>query len=166
MEEQSTVENDTIVKSLTKKRVETIGAITTAALATGGLSGSPTPLLELPKQGVIAIGDLSLCIAIYTIWFDKRVSTDEMREILLDAGLATVAGGALVYGGAKLAEGLLAEALNILGPLGWGISATITGSVTAMVGLTFWMLCESPPEWLAQPSMAARLTTVHLDLPN
>jgi hypothetical protein len=100
--------------------MQTAGTIAAAAMATGGTSGAPTPLVELPEQGVIALGDLALCVRIYVIWFDQRVTTDEMREMLLDAGLATVVGGALVYGGVKLTEGLLAEALNFLGPLGWG----------------------------------------------
>jgi hypothetical protein len=130
------------------KRVKTIGAITTTALMTGGGSGSPTPMLELPKQAVIAVGDVALCVSIYTIWFDARISPSEMGELLLDAGLATVAAGMLVYGGVKLTEGLLAEGLNVLGPLGWGVKAMITGTVTGMVGFMFWMLCESPPEWL------------------
>jgi hypothetical protein len=130
------------------KRIKTIGAITTAALATSAGSGTPTPMLELPKQAVIAVGDLALCVTIYTIWFDARISNDEMRGLLLDAGIAAVTAGTLVYGGVKLTEGLLAEALNLLGPLGWGVKATITGSVTWIVGFSFWMLCESPPEWL------------------
>jgi hypothetical protein len=137
-----------MASSRLEKRVKTAAAITTAALAMGGGSGTPTPMLELPKQAVIAVGDLALCVAIYAIWFDVRISTDAMRGLLLDAGIATVAAGTLVYGGVKVTEGLLAEGLNLLGPLGWGVKAAITGSVTGVVGITFWMLCESPPEWL------------------
>jgi hypothetical protein len=61
--------------------------------------------------------------------------------------------GALVYAGVKTTEGVLAEALNLLGPLGWGVKAAITGTVTGMVGILFWGLCETPPAWL-QPTAA------------
>lgn len=43
---------------------------------------------------------------------------------------------------------LLAEAMNLLGPLGWLVSAIITGSVTCTVGFTFWAWCERAPAWL------------------
>jgi hypothetical protein len=71
-----------------------------------------------------------------------------MRHILVDAGVASLEGGLLVYAGVKTTEALLAEGLNFLGPLGWGVSAAITGTVTATVGLAFWRLCENPPPWL------------------
>jgi hypothetical protein len=138
----------TLAKSVFKKRVQTVGAIAAAATATAGTSGAPTPLLELPKQSVIAMGDIALCVAIYMIWYDTRITNEEMIELLKDGGMLAVVGGALVYGGVKVTEGLLAEALNLLGPLGWGVSAAITASVTGMVGLTFWMLCERAPAWL------------------
>jgi hypothetical protein len=130
------------------KRTRTLLTIGAAALGTGGVSAAPTIGAEVPKQGVIAIGDLVMCTKIYEIWFDERVTTEQLRDILIDAGLASAAGGILVYGGVKLTEGLLAEALNLLGPIGWGISGTITGSVTCLVGLTFWAFCENPPPWL------------------
>jgi hypothetical protein len=131
-----------------KKRAQTISAIATVAMGTGSAAAAPTPLLELPKQGVIALGDLALCITIYTIWFDTSVTTDQMRHILIDAGVASMESGLLVYAGVKATEALLAEGLNLLGPLGWGVSAVITGTVTATVGLVFWRLCEDPPAWL------------------
>jgi hypothetical protein len=81
------------------------------------------------------------------------MSSDEMRELLIDGGFAVASGGALVYAGVKTTEGVLAEALNLLGPLGWGVKAAITGTVTGMVGILFWGLCETPPAWL-QPTAA------------
>src|ERR1700676_331604 len=134
--------------SLMQKLVRTAGAIAVAALATGGTSGAPTPMVELPKQAVIAAGDIALCVTIYTIWFEVRISSDDMRELLVDGGFAAVSGGVLVYTGVKATEGALGEALNLLGPLGWGLKATITGTVTSIVGALFWMLCETPPAWL------------------
>lgn len=135
--------------SITKKRFQTMGAIVTAALGAGSASALPTPTLELPKQAVIAISDITLCASIYTIWFDRRVTTEEMQDMLLDFGLLSVTGGILIYAGVKTAEGLLAEAMNIFGPIGWSVSAVITGSVTITVGVAFWLLCEKQPVPLA-----------------
>jgi hypothetical protein len=89
-----------------------------------------------------------MCITVYAIWFDQRRSKEEMLDLLLDAGMVTVVGGLVVYGGVKVTEGLLAEAMNLLGPLGWAVSGVITGTVTGMVGFTFWAWCERAPRWL------------------
>lgn len=137
-----------MAKSLSKKRMETVLCIVSFAAGTGTGAVVPTPGFELPKQAVIAAGDLAMCVAIYRIWYDVRLSTDEMREMLLDAGFLAVAGGTLVYGGVKLTEGLVHELLNFLGPLGFGIKGLITGSVSGLVGLSFWGICETSPEWL------------------
>ena len=139
--------------SLRKKRVQTLSVICAAALASGGASGAPTPGVELPKQGAIAAADLALCVTIYGIWFDGRVTNQQMLDLMVEAGLVAITATGLVYAGVKVTEGLLAEALNAAGPAGWGISALITGSVTGAVGVAFWALCESPPVWLA-PGLA------------
>lgn len=142
-----------MTKSIFSRRVATMAAISGHALGTAGASAAPTSMLELPKQGVIAAADLNMCIAIYAIWFDQRLSKEEMLDLLLDAGMATMASGLIIYGGVKVTEGLLAEAMNLLGPLGWAVSAVITGSVTCTVGFTFWAWCERAPRWLV-PSIA------------
>ncbi len=134
--------------SIFGKRQRTLLVIGGATLGTGGVSAAPTIGAEVPKQGAITQGDLHMCVRIYAIWFGVTLSTEEMRQMLLDSKLATAAGAGLVYGGVKLTEGLLAAALSQLGPLGWGVPAAITGTVTGVVGLSFWMLCESPPPWL------------------
>lgn len=141
--------------SIYPNRVKTLLVIAGAALSNSTASAAPTVGAEVPKQGIIAVADLAMCTAIYGIWFEQRITPDELREILLDAEMATVTGGILVYGGVKLTEGLLAEALNLLGPHAWGISGAITVTVTSLVGLTFWRCCETSPEWLT----ASRNTT-------
>jgi hypothetical protein len=138
-----------MAKTIFSRRVATIATISSHALGTAGASAAPTSMLELPKQGVIAAADLNMCITIYAIWFDERLSKEEMLDLLLDVGMATVASGVIIYGGVKVTEGLLAEAMNLLGPLGWAVSAVITGTVTCTVGFTFWAWCERAPRWLA-----------------
>ena len=142
-----------MTKSIFSRRVATMAAISGHALGTAGASAAPTSMLELPKQGVIAAADLNMCVAIYAIWFDQRLSKEEMIDLLLDAGMASMAGGLIIYGGVKITEGLLAEAMNLIGPLGWAVSAVITGTVTSTVGFTFWAWCERAPRWLA-PAIA------------
>lgn len=131
-----------MAKSLGRRRVEAGLAITAAALSTGGGSGAPTPSLELPKQLAIAGADLAMLAAVYRIYFDENPTEESVEALLQEYGLATVAGGALVYGGMKLTEGLMAEALNFIPLAGWGISALITGSVTGMVGLSWAAVCD------------------------
>ena len=66
-----------------------------------------------------------------------------MVDLLTEYGVIVAVGGVLAYGGVKATEALLGEVLNFIPLAGWAISATITASVTATVGLAWLLLCDN-----------------------
>lgn len=131
------------MKSLAKKRRDTALLIVGAAAGTGAASSAPTVSVEIPKQFAIGAADLVLCAGIYRIYFDQEIESDDIWRLITEAGLVTAAGIGAGYVGVKLTEGVVAEVLNWVPVIGWGLSGLITASVTATVGCGWWYLCDS-----------------------
>lgn len=124
------------------KRVEALTLISGASLGTAATASAPTPTLEAPKQlGIVAV-DAGLCYGLAKIYFGKKFSEEDMedtfRELTTTVGVGLLAG----YGITKLVEAMLAEGLNFIPLAGWALSGVITGTVTGLVGLWFWVGCE------------------------
>jgi len=128
--------------SLAAKRRKALWLIVGGATATGTASSLPTPVIEIPEQLAIGAADLALCAGIYQIYYDRPMDTASATALFAELGLVTAAGVGAGYTGVKLTEGILAEVLNWVPFIGWGLSAVITGSVTASVGCAFWYLCD------------------------
>ena len=129
-------------KSLSKRRREALNLVLGVSSAVGLVSGAPSPGAEIPKQGLITIGDAVLLKNIYEVYFDEAPDEERIREMLSDAGLKIMAGGVIVYVGVKLSEGVVAEVLNFVPGLGWMVSGLITASVTASVASAWWLFCD------------------------
>jgi hypothetical protein len=114
-------------------------SIGVAAMSTGAASGVPTPVVEVAKQAGIAAADAAMCVKIWQIYLDETLTASDLFDHLSEAGIVAAVAVGIGYGGVKLAEGIVAEAMNILGPVGWLLSAGVTASVTTAVGLA-WML--------------------------
>jgi hypothetical protein len=139
-------------KSLSQRRAEALERVLGVIGAVGILSGAPTPTLEAPKQAVITIGDALLLKSIYEVYFDDVPDGEEpFREMLSDAGLKLLAGGAVAYVGVKASEGVVAEVLNFIPGLGWLLSGLVTASVTATVACAWWKYCDSRYRSQADP---------------
>jgi hypothetical protein len=103
----------------------------------------PRPSVETIKQAGVTAADLTLMAGIYNIYFEEQIGQGEMIQLLKDAGILIAVGGTLLYGGIKVSESGLAEVLNFVPGVGWGISGLITASVTTMVGGLFAVYCDS-----------------------
>jgi uncharacterized membrane protein len=79
-----------------------------------------------------------------------------MVELLKDAGILIAVGGTLLYGGIKVTEAGLAEVLNFIPGIGWGVSGLITASVTALVAGLFAMYCDSQAQKGVVPLLRSR----------
>lgn len=126
---------------LGKKRSDALGAILTTAAMTGAANALPTPAVEELKQLAIAAADFGLCVKIGTVYFQDSL-TDWTRKDTLRALGGVGVGAVLIYGGVKLADGMAAEFLNFVPPVGWVVSGCTAAASTLTVGLVFWLACD------------------------
>ncbi|HHP7231392.1 MAG TPA: hypothetical protein ACFCUY_11115 [Xenococcaceae cyanobacterium] len=126
--------------NLGKKRLESLTAIARYAISGGTLAAAPLPGGEVPKQIVLTTSDIFMYIAIWRIYFEEEISQQTLLEMMAELGLITLAAAGTAYVVAKSSTAVLSEIANRFGLLGWGIAATVTGSLTSLCGL-LWIVC-------------------------
>src|SRR5687768_3578480 len=95
--------------SVPRKRFKAVSCIAVAATATGGASAVPTPVLEVAKQFSIGAADAAMCLKIWEIYFEEKLTVDNLKVHLSALGVITLLGAGTGYVAVKTAEGLMAE---------------------------------------------------------
>ncbi|BCL34713.1 hypothetical protein [Nostoc sp. MS1] len=125
-----------------KKRLETVLAIATYSISSGTATAAPTPGAEIPKQIVLTASDSLMYTSIWNIYFQEDLSNKEMLDILLEIGLVTVGAAGTTYIVSKASTAILKEITNWTGPLGWGVTAAIAGSLSGIFGVAWALYCD------------------------
>jgi hypothetical protein len=134
---------DDTVSSLGKKRLDAVLAIANCVVRNGAAVAVPTPGGEVPKQFILTASDILTYTSIWRIYFQEDLSSKELFEILTEMGLVTVVATGTAYAASKATTAILKEVANWAGPLWWGVSATIAGSLTGLVGLAWAVYCDN-----------------------
>lgn len=129
--------------SFSKERRKVKQILLGAAAANGGLSATPTPTVEGPKQVAIGLADILVFSGIYEAYFDEELDEQSLQRLLMDTGVAMAVGGGFAYVSIKLGESVLAEVLNFVPVVGWLVSGAITASMTMTFGFLWAWACES-----------------------
>lgn len=130
------------MSNLGKKRLDAVLAIATYAIAGATATAAPTPGGEIPKQVLLTASDILMYTSIWKIYFEEELSTKGITEILTQLGLVTVIGSGTAYVVSKVNTAILKEISNWVGPLGWGVTATIAGSLSALFGVAWALYCD------------------------
>ncbi|MBW4643203.1 MAG: hypothetical protein KME23_09440 [Goleter apudmare HA4340-LM2] len=130
------------MKSLGKKRLEAVLAIATYSVGSGTASAAPTPGGEIPKQILLSAADVLMYTSIWKIYFEEDLSQKALVEILTELGLVTVAAAGTAYVVGKATSAILKEITNWTGPLGWGVTAVIAGSLSGLFGVAWAIYCD------------------------
>jgi hypothetical protein len=125
-----------------KKRLETVLAIATYCISSGTATAAPTPGGEIPKQIVLTASDSLMYTSIWKIYFQEDLSAKGMLDILLEIGLVTVSAVGTTYIVSKASTAILKEITNWTGPLGWGVTAAIAGSLSGIFGVAWALYCD------------------------
>ena len=130
------------MSNLGKKRLDAVLAIASYAIAGSAAAAAPTPGGEVPKQLVLTASDILMYMSIWKSYFEEDLSHKELLDMLAELGLVTVAAAGTAYIVAKGSSALLKEVTNWLGPVGWGVSVAISGSLTGMFGAAWAVYCD------------------------
>ena len=130
------------MSNLGKKRLDSLSAIARYALGGSTLAAAPLPGGEVPKQIVLTASDVFMYVSIWKIYFEEDLSQKELLRMLGELGLITVAAAGTAYIVAKGSTALVTEIANRFGLVGWGVAATVTGSLTGFCGLIWILYCD------------------------
>src|SRR5262249_22099795 len=134
-------------------------ATTTTVVLPVGLTGT-----EACKHLAVAGVEIITFTNIFRIYFDEHLTPNQIKNLLVEASLALVVGGTLVYTSIKTMHVLAMEALNLIPVIGWLttpiINAVVTGSMTLVTGAAWIALCDlwvqDPPEFVQRALEEAR----------
>jgi hypothetical protein len=148
------------VSSLGNKRLE--AALTIAGYAAGGATAAavPTPCVEVPKQIVLTASDIAMYTTIWKLYFGEDLFHKGLPEILAELGLVTVAATGTAYIVAKGSAAILSEITDWAGPVGWGVSAVISGSLTGLFGAVWALYCDNLYSQRAQVAESYQKTAI------
>lgn len=130
------------MSSLGKKRLEAVFTIAGYAAGGGTVAAAPTPCMEVPKQIVLTASDILMYATIWKIYFEEDLSAKELVAMLIELGLITLAAAGAAYLVAKGSTAILSEITDWVGPVGWGVSAVVSGSLTGLFGAVWALHCE------------------------
>lgn len=130
------------MSNLGKKRLESINALARYALGGSTFAAAPLPGGEVPKQIMLTASDVLMYTSIWKIYFEEELSSKELFKILAELGLITIAAAGTAYIVAKSSTALITEIANRFGIVGWGVAATVTGTLTGLCGLIWILYCD------------------------
>ncbi|GAB4203275.1 MAG: hypothetical protein Fur006_57440 [Coleofasciculaceae cyanobacterium] len=131
------------MNNLGKKRLEAVLAIASYAVGSGAATVAPNPGVEIPRQLVLTTSDILMYTVIWKIYFEEDLSQKGLLDMLAELGLVTVAATGTAYIVAKGSSAILHEITDWFGPVGWGVSAAIAGSLTGLFGMAWAMYCDN-----------------------
>jgi hypothetical protein len=107
------------------------------------LTYSPKPVGgELASQLTSAAVEFLMCVQVYKIYNDKEISSEEVFDTLLQAGVLILAAGAVTYVGIKIGQGITNELTNVLGPVAWTLQSLMAASTTFALGVIWLVLVD------------------------
>lgn len=130
------------MSNIGKKRLETVLAIATYSIGSGTATVAPTPGVEISKQIVLTTADSLLYTSIWKIYFEEDLSSKGLLEIVIELGLVTVSAAGTAYIVSKASTAILKEITNWTGPLGWGLTGAIAGSLSGIFGVAWALYCD------------------------
>lgn len=132
-----------LTKSLERKQADSYARIAQNVLGTSLTAAVPTPALELTKALAISVADAWMFYDIYRIYYDERLSSQRLQDLLGDAGIIIMTGGLISYGALKVSQGMMSEFLNKIPVIGWIASGLLTGSSSLLLGLAWMAFVEA-----------------------
>jgi hypothetical protein len=137
---------DRTVSNLGKKRLDTTLAIATYVIGGATAAAVPTPGGEIPKQIFLTASDILMYIKIWRIYFEEDLSSKSIVEMLTELGLVSAVGAGSAYIISKATTAILKEIANWagpIGPIGWGITGAIAGSLSGLFGAAWALYCDN-----------------------
>jgi hypothetical protein len=129
---------------MASKKRQAMWIVLQQASVSGGIAAMPTPGLEVGKHALLlSVNEIAMCVRIATVYAGRKVSEEDVKQLLIDGGVAFATGGGLAFLATQAGRGILNEILNFIPIIGWGIKALIAGSLTAIVGATFIGIADS-----------------------
>ncbi|MGJ3247111.1 MAG: hypothetical protein ACFE0I_13700 [Elainellaceae cyanobacterium] len=125
-----------------KKRLNAYLAIASYAAGGGAAAATPTPCMEVPKQIVLTASDVIMYASIWKIYFEEDLTQKDILSMLAELGIVSVAAFGTAYLVARGSTALLHEITDWMGPMGWGMSALISGSLGGLSGIAWALYCD------------------------
>jgi hypothetical protein len=131
-----------LMSQIKHKRSKAAIAILAAVVGTGVVTANATPDIELSKQVFITIANVAMCIILWDIYFDEELAQKNIGAVLSEFCLITLSSIVTAYILAKGVTAVMSYVVKILGPMGWGLTGLLAGSLTGLLGMGWTFYCD------------------------
>jgi hypothetical protein len=130
------------MSNIGQKRLESVFAITRYVI--GGATAAAVPTGgTIPKQLLLTTTDILMYANIWKIYFEEDLTGKQLLEIMTELGFVTVVAAGASYVANKSTTAIIGELTQWTGPLGWGPTAAITGSLSGLFGAAWALYCDN-----------------------
>jgi hypothetical protein len=131
-----------LMSQIKHKRSKAAIAILAAVVGTSVVTANSTPNIELSKQVFLTIANVAMCIILWDIYFDEELAKKDIGAVLSEYCLITLSSIVTAYILAKSITAVMNYFLQALGPMGWGITGLLAGTLTGLLGMGWTFYCD------------------------
>jgi hypothetical protein len=131
-----------LMSQIKHKRSKAAIAILAAVVGTSVVTANSTPNIELSKQVFLTIANVAMCIILWDIYFDEELAKKDIGAVLSEYCLITLSSIVTAYILAKSITAVMNYFVQALGPMGWGITGLLAGTLTGLLGMGWTFYCD------------------------
>jgi energy-converting hydrogenase Eha subunit A len=131
-----------LMSQIKHKRSKAAIAVLAAVAGTSLVTANSTPNIELSKQVFITIANVAMCIILWDIYFDEELAKKNIGAVLSEYCVITLSSIVTAYILAKGITAVMNYFVQALGPMGWGITGLLAGTLTGFLGMGWTFYCD------------------------
>lgn len=130
------------IKNLTQKRKKVFLIIIATVCGSAIVAGTPKVNLDLAKQVFLTIADVTMCMLIWDIYFEKNLYKKNIKSILLELFFVIIVSGITAYVTSKAITVFGDRLIELLGMMGWISIGVISALATILLGTVWGFYCD------------------------
>ena len=130
------------MSSLNQKRKQSGFVILAIVFGSAAVAAAPKVHLDLAKQIFLTVADITMCLAIWDIYFQESLYKKRIESIFIELFFVIVVSAITAYIASKGITVLSTKLTPELGFLGWGIIGAIAAAIASLLGITWAFYCD------------------------
>ena len=130
------------MSDLNRKRRESGLVILAIVFGSAAVAAAPKVDLDIAKQIFLTVADVTMCLAIWDIYFQKSLYEKKIQSIFIELFIVIVVSGVTAYIASKGITVLSTKLIPRLGFIGWVILGAIAASIASLLGITWMFYCD------------------------
>ena len=130
------------MKNLTQKRKQSCFVILAIVFGSAIAASAPKVDLDNAKQVFLTVADVTMCLAIWDIYFKESLYQKKIKSILLELFFVIMVSAITAYIAARGITVLSTKLIPWLGAIGWGVVGALAALICSLLGIAWTFYCD------------------------